>query len=45
LLPILEEAGGSFTDWRGEATIHGADAISTNGLLKADVLRLIHKAK
>ena len=28
---ILEEAGGTFTDWQGETTIHGADAVSTNG--------------
>lgn len=36
LLPILEEAGGTFTDWDGNATIHGKDAFSTNGhLLKA----------
>lgn len=33
LLPILEEAGGTFTDWQGEATIRGKDAFSTNGLL------------
>ena len=33
LLPILEEAGGTFTDWNGEATIHGDDAFSTNGSL------------
>jgi histidinol phosphatase-like enzyme (inositol monophosphatase family) len=33
LLPILEEAGGSFTDWNGLATIHGKDAFSSNGLV------------
>jgi len=33
LLPILEEAGGTFTDWEGRRTIHGADAFSTNGHL------------
>lgn len=41
LLPILQEAGGTFTDWRGTATIHGDEAISTNGLLLLDVLRLV----
>jgi histidinol phosphatase-like enzyme (inositol monophosphatase family) len=30
LQPILEEAGGTFTDWSGKATIHGPDAMSTN---------------
>ncbi|MBA3442009.1 MAG: histidinol-phosphatase [Pyrinomonadaceae bacterium] len=33
LLPIIEEAGGTFTDWRGQRTIRGGNAISTNGLL------------
>jgi len=33
LLPILEEAGGTFTDWQGKATIYGPDAFSTNGRL------------
>ncbi len=33
LLPILQEAGGRFTDWQGNATIHGPNAFSTNGLL------------
>ena len=33
LLPILQEAGGTFTDWSGNATIHGGDAFSTNGCL------------
>lgn len=33
LLPILEEAGGTFTDWQGTATIYGRDAFSTNGHL------------
>jgi histidinol-phosphatase len=38
LLPILEEAGGTFTDWRGERTIRGGNAISTNGVLFEAVL-------
>lgn len=33
LLPILEEAGGTFTDWEGKATIYGKNAFSTNGHL------------
>jgi histidinol phosphatase-like enzyme (inositol monophosphatase family) len=41
LLPILEEAGGTFTDWRGQRTIHGGNAISTNGLLFDPVLELV----
>ncbi|MBA3945161.1 MAG: histidinol-phosphatase [Herpetosiphonaceae bacterium] len=41
LLPILQEAGGSFTDWQGMPTIHGGNAISTNGKLLPAVLELI----
>lgn len=41
LLPILQEAGGTFTDWQGKATIHGASGISTNGLLFNDVMRSV----
>lgn len=33
LLPILQEAGGTFTDWQGKATVYGEDAFSTNGKL------------
>ncbi len=35
---ILEEAGGSFSDWRGNRTIHGGDAVSTNGHLHGEIL-------
>jgi histidinol-phosphatase len=38
LIPILEEAGGRFTDWRGARTIDGGDAVSSNGILHNDVL-------
>lgn len=38
---ILEEAGGSFTDWRGQATIHGGDSIATNGRLFEQVMTLV----
>jgi len=41
LLPLLEEAGGSFTDWQGNRTIHGGNAISTNGVLFDDVMETI----
>ena len=41
LLPILEEAGGTFTDWMGKATIHGNDAFSTNGAVLQDLLKLM----
>ena len=41
LLPILEEAGGTFTDWNGQRTIRGGNAISTNGLLFLSVLYVV----
>ena len=41
LLPILEEAGGTFTDWKGEPTIRGNEAVSTNGALFEKVMERI----
>ncbi len=41
LLPIVEEAGGTFTDWRGSRTIHGGNAIATNDLLFEEIMRSI----
>lgn len=37
LMPIITEAGGSFTDWNGEPTAFGADVIATNGPLALPV--------
>jgi histidinol-phosphatase len=45
LLPIVEEAGGRFTDWSGRRTIDGGDAVATNGLLHAEVLALLREEK
>jgi histidinol-phosphatase len=45
LLPIVEEAGGTFTDWRGQRTIHGGNAISTNGVLFESVMATIRNAE
>jgi len=41
LLPILQEAGGTFTDWNGNSTIYGNNAFSTNGLLFDPVMDLV----
>lgn len=38
---IMEEAGGSFTDWHGTATIDAGESIGTNGALLAAVLDVI----
>ena len=41
LQPILEEAGGTFTDWQGTPTIHAGEAIATNGHILDEVLALV----
>ncbi len=41
LAPIVEEAGGTFTDWHGRHTISGGNAIATNGPLFDDVMALV----
>jgi histidinol-phosphatase len=40
-LPILQEAGGYFGDWQGNATIHGGEALSTTPALLPEVLALL----
>jgi histidinol phosphatase-like enzyme (inositol monophosphatase family) len=41
LLPIMEEAGGTFTDWRGVKTISGGNSIATNGALFNEVMAVV----
>ena len=41
LLPIVEEAGGTFTDWRGARTVDGGNSIATNGLLFEEVMKVV----
>lgn len=41
LLPIVEEAGGTFTDWRGARRVDGGNSIATNGLLFAEVMSVV----
>lgn len=41
LLPVIEEAGGTFTDWQGRRTILGGNAIATNGLLFEEVMGIV----
>ena len=45
LLPILEEAGGHFTDWTGAAMIRGADAVATNAALHQQVIATLKAEK
>jgi len=41
---ILEEAGGTFTDWKGTPTIFGGEAVATNGALYDQVMALVQTA-
>ncbi|MCA9960115.1 MAG: histidinol-phosphatase [Anaerolineales bacterium] len=41
---IMEEAGGTFTDWQGHATIHAGESVATNGLLYEQVMALIRSS-
>jgi histidinol phosphatase-like enzyme (inositol monophosphatase family) len=38
---IIEEAGGRFTDWKGNVTAYGKEGVASNGLLHSEVLRCI----
>ncbi|QGJ69626.1 Histidinol-phosphate phosphatase [Planctomycetales bacterium 10988] len=40
LQPILEGAGGTFTDWNGKPTIHTGEGLATNGKIFEEVLAL-----
>ena len=41
--PIVEEAGGSFTDWQGNATIHAGEGVATNGRVLSEVLSITRR--
>lgn len=43
LLPVITEAGGSFTDLYGEVSIETGNALSTNNKLKQQILPLFEK--
>ncbi len=38
--PIIEEAGGTFTDWHGRPTIHAGEGLATNGQILAEALKI-----
>lgn len=42
LVPILEEAGGHFIDWKGQPTIYGGNGISVNTALKDEILKIVN---
>ncbi len=37
---IMEEAGGTFTDWQGKPTITGGESVATNGALFEQVMAI-----
>jgi histidinol-phosphatase len=39
--PIVEEAGGRFTDWDGQPTINRPDVLASNGILHDEILRIL----
>jgi histidinol-phosphatase len=40
--PLVEEAGGRFSDWNGCPTIHSPDVLISNGKLHDEALRMLH---
>lgn len=44
LIPIITEAGGVYTDWRGGGAVDGGDGIATNAALANSVRRLLYRA-
>lgn len=41
LQPVIEEAGGCFTDWEGARTASGGSAIATNSRLATEIRRVM----
>src|SRR5207248_8029048 len=42
LKPLIEEAGGRFTDWNGLPNIHSPTVIASNGALHNQVLEILN---
>ena len=42
--PIIEEAGGVFTDLEGNTTIYGESAVSINGCLHHQIMDVIRRS-
>jgi histidinol-phosphatase len=40
-LPVIQEAGGTFTDWQGRPTVRSGQAVASNGRIHEEVLGLI----
>jgi histidinol-phosphatase len=42
---IIEEAGGTFTDWGGTPTIHTPDVLASNGKVHAEALAILRSGE
>lgn len=42
MLPILREAGGRFSDWKGTATCTSGEGLATNGRIHDEVLAMLN---
>jgi histidinol-phosphatase len=42
LVPIIQEAGGVFTDWNGQVTHTGQGVVATNALLATEIRGVLH---
>jgi fructose-1,6-bisphosphatase/inositol monophosphatase family enzyme len=43
LQPIMEEAGGSYTDWQGVPSIHHGEGVGANRHVLAEVLAVLRE--
>lgn len=43
LQPVIEAAGGRFTDWEGRPSIYSGNGVATNGLVHAEVLDILRR--
>ncbi|MDB2686064.1 inositol monophosphatase [Mariniblastus sp.] len=43
--PIIEEAGGRFSDWNGDSKIDTGDAVGSNGKFHDEILRILNSQK
>jgi histidinol phosphatase-like enzyme (inositol monophosphatase family) len=41
ILPVIQEAGGTFTDWQGRPSTHSGQGIATNGRILDEVLAIV----
>lgn len=41
ILPVVSEAGGKFTSWKGDSTVRGGDGVGTNGVVHSSVMQIL----